>query len=361
MESPSFQGAIPNDQNIYWLGEQHGTIKNYEVAYKYLKHLVDSVGIDYILIENSYLTEILLNKYLKTGNEGVLDKSISNYQNVYYANVELRNYLKKVYELNSSLPKNRQFTFVSIDIEQTFSASKEYVHQYMSNAGVQHDFESTEEVQRLKEEKNWLEYYGELEVYLDKHRIKNDSLRYMVANLEALLYTYKHGEEWDEIRDSLIYENFKARDDELEFAKKKSFAFWGNEHCYKSPNKKGTAWIASLIQKYRIDIKQSSSAILYKDCRFMRSKGMFPKVSRVLFQKIDENFICHGYQNEPFQGLSDVRHLEKNSMCCITLWKVEDLDPSWNFVTRKSSNGLSIDYIDNVIFLRDSECCSPYY
>jgi len=343
------------------LGEQHGTKNNYSIALKYLGFLTKKARVDYVLIENSYFTEILLNKYFKTGNEEFLNESIKNYSGTWYANNELKEYLKSVYKLYQSLPQERKFRFVSIDIEQTYTASENYIHSFLTEQKLEKEFLEKIDFDKSKDNHSRMKYYSIMQNFFSENNIVNDTISYMTRNMQNTLTAYINGEDWDEVRDSLMFQNFKIRDETFDFKDKISFAFWGTEHCYKSSNKNGVKWISSLINNNLTEIKQNSTVIIYDKSEFLRHKSKFPKLSRFLFKKIDQNYISHTFQNEPFNKLRDKKHLRKNKLSDITMWKVKGLNPKWNFITKKTKNKESIDYIDNVILLTGSTHCMPYY
>ena len=361
LSQPKFSEILNNNSNIYWLGEQHGTKENYNIAFKMLSHISKTQGLDYLIIENSFLTEILLNEYLKKGDITILNKSIRNYKNIFYSNKELRNYLIQVKELYDKLPNNKKFQFVSIDIEQTYFSSQKYIDDYLLKTQKMKTFIVNHDFQNLKNDKERKLYYNELLNYVNKERINNDTIKYMVSNMIKLFETYENGERWDIVRDSLMYENFKKRNKEFNFKNKTSFAFFGTDHCYKTKNKKGVNWIAALIKNNHKDIKQNSTVILYKKCSFMRNKTMFPKLIRFLFKKIDTNFISHNFQNEPFKKLNGKKHLAKNRISNLTMWKIKNLNLKWNLITDKRKEKKNTEYIDNVILIVNSNHCEPYY
>lgn len=358
--NPKFEKIVAlDDTNIYWLGEQHGTQDNYTLALKYLTFLINEVGIDYLIIENSYLTEILLNKYLETGDPTLLNQSINNYSGTFYTNQELKVYLESLYELWQELPENRKFQFVSIDIEQTYTASKNYINTFLKQQKLEQKVEQKINFDREKDNQSRRKDYAMLQSLLVEEQKTNDTIAYMIQNMQNVLTAYIEGERWDEVRDSLIFENFRERDQALDFKNKTSFACWGTNHCYKLPDKNKVKWIASLINEKKPEIKQNSTAIVYSKSEFIRHRSKFPKLSRFLFKKIDKNFIRHRFQNEPFNRLKDKKHLKKNSTSRMTMWKVDKLPPNWNFVTQKNKQYQTSDYIDNVILVKDSKHCMP--
>lgn len=356
LPTPNFNKTLTQNQNIYWLGEQHGTKENYNIAFKMISYLLEKENLNYLIIENSYLTEILLNKYLETGDTLVLNQSIRNYKNIYYSNHELRNYLIKIQALYKKTPKNKKFKFVSIDLEQTFLPSKEYINVLLSQNEKTKGFNSNPKIAKLIENNNWLDYYKELHKYTN-----NETIKYMANNLVKLLLTYKNGERRDKVRDSLMYENFEERNITFDFKNKTSFAFFGTDHCYKMENKDGVDWIASIIKDRHIEIKQNSTIILYNKSQFMRHKSMFPKTARLFFNKIDTNFISHKFQSEPFTGLKHKNNLNKHKISNQTIWNIHKLKKEWNFVANRIKDKSTIDYFDNVILINKSNYCTPYY
>ena len=372
---PNFDKVLEDKQaNIYWLGEAHGTKANYDIAYKYFRYLVQNVGIDYFIIEDSRLSEILLNKYLTSGNEKFLNQAFDNYQGTFAYSKDNHTFFKKIYTLYSSLPKEKKFRFVSIDIEHNLRASHEYISNY-----VKQNKEGVRLLMKLDVDRNnpktrtgsMERYYYSLLKYIQENKkrfqeihINVEELEYLVKNflkkLKAHSIKSKH---WNRIRDSLMYENFKARDKEFDFASHRSFAFFGTDHCYKMKNKKEVNWIAALIQSNRTDIKQNSTIMLYSKSEFMLPKGFInPTLFRSFFKKINDHFYVERFRNNDnlIAKHKDIKYLKKNEVGNSTMWNINTMNSQWDFVSKKIDGKTTKEYFDNLILVKFSNHCNPY-
>ena len=118
---------IPKNANIIWLGETHGTARTSEVALDLIKRISSQVNLDYLIIEGSYYTEILLNQYLSDGQETSLNELMSSYRGTVAYTEQNKDYYRAVYHYNQSLPKEKRVRAISIDIEH----SPQLAHQYI--------------------------------------------------------------------------------------------------------------------------------------------------------------------------------------------------------------------------------------
>jgi len=375
---PNFSDIFKSeDFNIYWLGELHGTNANYDIAFKYFQYLVDELGVNYFFLENTRIYEILLNKYFKTGEEKFLNEAFEHYKNTFYYNKEHHTFYKNLYTLYESLPENKKFRFVSIDLEHNVHATHEYISdkikQTKKGNTLLKEFKDCQK-QHGTEKGSLKRYYTKLLKYIqdDENIFKEldenvEELKYLVNNVLYIIYARNarsvDGESWNVIRDSLMYENFKKRDEEFDFASNKSFAFFGLDHCYKSESKNGVKWVASLIDANRPDIKQNSTAILYSKCEFMIPQYFISaKFFRLFLKKINDDFYVKKFSNTDnlFANHKAIKNLKKNKMGDITMWSVDNLNPDWNLVIEKADDKITSEYIDNLILLTDSKYCTPY-
>jgi hypothetical protein len=361
-----------SETNIYWIGEMHGTIGNYDIAIKYFKYLVESQGIDYILIEDSFLGETLLNKYLETGNKQFLNESFIKSKGTMAYNEENKAYLTKIYQIYKQRPSNKRFKFVSIDVEHSYNSSHRYLKQGMGKCNISdstlvlHNFIDRE----IKTNAEFISFYRELNKDLVEREqdyrtalgLYYDSCYYMVRNINYyIILAESNGKNWNKVRDSLIYENFKYKDKFMDFRSKKSFAFWGVNHCYQSEIKGDDKCIAAWISGHNPEFLQHTTVILYSKCKFILPRYWVPKGLRFAFNEIDDNFFVSKFQNNDivYAKLKDIKHLKRVQSSNISLWRVSDFPPDWNFIIKKKKNLKTADYIQNVILLMKSEHCTP--
>lgn len=313
-----------NEINIFWLSEFHGTKTNYEVSFNFFKYLVEKVGISHILLESSFLNEIYLNKYLKTGNEEFLDKIYANSNKTFSYNKESKEYYKRIYELYKTLEPEKKFDFVSLDVEHTYVASHNFIKENVCK-NIEENYSlliNQIDTITLYTRRDYAFFYRDLKIDIRKNEVmyRNllktnfDTLNYMVNNiwfnfLSSASYDYNN------IRDSLMWVNFNTRDNVLKFSTKKSFGSWGTNHTYQSKTKDKVGWLAFRIRNSHKDLNQSSTVMLYSDCEFMMPSFYIPQGLKFLFGARKKAFINVKFFNSTTKPLKieDAKKLTENS------------------------------------------------
>jgi hypothetical protein len=99
---------------LFVTGEEHYAAGNFEMMFKLFKHLYYNAGVRILFMECGYGKGILINIYLKTGNErilSVINEGIRGEEEFYIA-------LRKFYGI---LPGTEKFQVVGIDYEKSLS------------------------------------------------------------------------------------------------------------------------------------------------------------------------------------------------------------------------------------------------
>jgi hypothetical protein len=360
-----------NETNIFWLGEFHGTKLNFEVSFNILKHLVETVGISHIILESTFFNEIQLNKYLKTGNEKYLDIIYSNSKKTFSYNKESREYYKNLYELNKVLEPEKRFDFVSLDIEHNYIASHNYIKE-----SVKRDIGKNSaliiiqiDTIKLNTRRDYALFYRDLKNDIrinEREYIKLldsylDTLDYMATNI-WFNFVSSYSQDYNNVRDSLIWVNFSKRDSVLNFSTKKSFGKWGMNHIYQSRTKDNVGWLAYRINENNKKIKQNSTVMLYSDCEFMMPSFYIPQGLKFLFGARKKDFINVRVFNSTRRPIKikGTKKLVENSLSDITFWEVKALPEKINLVHKKARDKETIDYFQNVILIRNSKATTPY-
>ncbi|HHD2753703.1 TPA: hypothetical protein ACOTG0_002517 [Clostridium perfringens] len=113
-----------SNNEIFFAGEKHGSIKSIDMNFYLLKYFVEKAGIKYILYEGGYSYAQYLNTYLDTGDESILEYLFYNSSNTMSYTFENYNLLREIYEYNLTLSKNKKIKFIGIDIENPSIAIK---------------------------------------------------------------------------------------------------------------------------------------------------------------------------------------------------------------------------------------------
>lgn len=370
-----------NDE-IFLVGESHNIKTNYDIKWKLLKYFKDKTGFKYLLLEDTYVNSLYLNRYLQTGDESYLKK-------VYMPNKEDYEFWYKLYKYNSQLEKNDKIIAVGIDITSP-STSNDYLINILEskklseplkkhldllknikkqlNAFNDNNSNSEESINNLKDINEKINITTK-EIYENEQSYKNslgkDSFSFFMA-LNALKQgfnifdTTKKYENLMDMqneahrlrRDSAMYENFKKLYEHL--PKGKWFGTFGLHHVFQHPivvndsndalGNLNTTWFASYINSGDLGIKNKilSISLLYDDC-----------ISAY-------NGIISSYK----KGQPIDQHLKSNC----TLVKLNGKKSpyterlQWNFVDTTigiPKDGVTTDYFQYVIVVKNGQSSTP--
>ncbi|MGE0079381.1 MAG: hypothetical protein AB7S48_16085 [Bacteroidales bacterium] len=281
----TFSATSFSQNNIFWLGEQHGTQANYTVGLNYLKYLSRTCGIDYILIEAGFYEELLLNKYLSSGDTVILNKlygSEATFSNV----IEDKRYYTGIFNFYKENPQIKKPKFISIDIEHNWGKALEWVGSNINSSGntylakIKNKKET--EIQSMGLNSKDIETMYNEAKKLTQNNEAFDSISYVLNNIMQLFLAYRSESEWDRVRDSCIYRNFEARNVFLNFEKHKSFGKWVNYHTWQVAT--NTETIASYIATQSPEIKQHTTELLYLNSKFTYPSQFIPTVLKPFFK-----------------------------------------------------------------------------
>lgn len=116
------------EQNEFFLmGIAYGCAYNHEISFKLLKYLYHHADVRYYVAEISYSGAQLLNRYLGTGDEGILAELFDNCKGTLFWTQENYNLWKKLHEFNKSLPQDERITVIGRDLEQVPALTFQYL------------------------------------------------------------------------------------------------------------------------------------------------------------------------------------------------------------------------------------------
>ncbi|WP_192822731.1 erythromycin esterase family protein [Rufibacter sp. LB8] len=113
---PIFDEAFYQNQ-VFFLGEAHGTAAPQELDFALLQHLHQKVGLRYYLAEVDQSQAYFLNQYLRTGQEENLQQVFNFWAkiNAQWGNQNFYDKVKKIHAFNQTLPQDQQIQFLGID------------------------------------------------------------------------------------------------------------------------------------------------------------------------------------------------------------------------------------------------------
>ncbi len=248
-------------KEIFLCGENHGVLTNEKLRMRFLRFFKEKTNFKYYLWELPLSTAYFLNKYLETGDRGLLWEVYEPFKNTYAWNQASFNHLVELYEYNQVLAEKDKIKIVGIDIEhQTENAFK-----YLEAAAE-------------KEEAPWA---GALKSFLAEGDFKKEAVIDLCRSLskhktgfrsglviQNLLAGYKayDSANFNDARDRQMYKNFQAIYNKL--PRGKYFAQLGLSHTFqrKTP---AINWFASLLNQGGLRGKILSICYLYADCRYL--------------------------------------------------------------------------------------------
>lgn len=233
-------------KKIVLTGENHYLDKNHLIDIKMLKYLQKQIGVNYYLGEEGYSISYFVNKYLETGDESYLNKVFKNFEGTRANNIGYYEKYRQIYEFNKTLPENERIKIIGVDIEPGANMSYDYIMEVMKDKSL-----ITNDLEQLLYELQELTYRDKEELTRTRNTAQkvlrdaenNESVyknifkeglygfKHVVKNISNMCEAYLGGRNnWNNIRDTFIYENFKSLDSRLEDPI--YFGQWGGSHIY---------------------------------------------------------------------------------------------------------------------------------
>lgn len=246
------------DKSIIFTNEYHGIKENSDIQYKFINYLMDNWDLKYFLMECRHASGVILNEYLQSGDEKLLNDifewGILNKTNT----EETKEFMKKLYLKNKDLPENKRLIIVGLDVVEEEGS----VTYYFKDMLEKHKGMPKEQLDKMMNilkysELEWTigeksnEFLKILED-LDKDLEENEDvyvkhldseglfdLKLIVNNLKnnsKLEYEIDGGvtvnKELYEARDKMNYENFKKIYEH--FGGGKYYSHYGINHIYQN-------------------------------------------------------------------------------------------------------------------------------
>lgn len=340
------------DNEIFLAGENHGVKANTELRIKFLEYFKEKINFKYYLCEFPYSMTHFLNKYLETGDEGILSEIYIALKGTDAWNDDDYNHWKKLYDYNSRFSREDRIIAVGIDIEhQPKNAFKfmesilddrenmEKINNYIKLYNDSWDSLKDEEIRTIS-----LDIKREL---IDNENIYRDSLGgdyfkvvYVNNNLLNMLEVYS-GNNFNGIRDLKMYENFIEIYRYL--PKDKYFGQIGLSHIFKKTFPY-VDWFASSLNSKGSEFRDKviSIAYAYRDCKYL-----YPTTRKNYISTMDTLD-------------SSIEEFDLFLKDKLILFKLNGLNSPfsreliWPLVHKLPDGGVTSDYIDYLVVAKDS-------
>lgn len=350
--------------DLFVSGEAHATQKNYDIQMEIIKNLSKNSDLKYIIAEGSMTNALLINSYLETGDTDKLDIVFKELKNTYGGNIEEYKFFQNLYEFRKTLPDDKKFAYLGVDIEHQTNLAVSYLWDLALRRGVYEDVK--EVVENFKQQKDEDELISSLkkvyddveknsDVYSEKLSEEFWIFKYLIKNT---LNTYKVNSikdnmQWSVLREEIMKENFYEIYNH--FPKGKYYGQWGLEHAYLSNlktnhypgDKPRLATFLNSDENSPVKNKVCSMAILYFDSFQTNLRGDEPeKVS---------NLSSNNY--------GEIDSLKLFAQDNIQFFKLDSEGSPFSeklyFIPENSSkSGVTTDYFKNIIVVKSSSECT---
>lgn len=108
--------SIVPKYSFFFSAEEHWKSINYRIQFRLLTYLYYHGNVRNLILEGGYSYGHMINRYLDTGDEKLLVKAVYDTP---VCPADLRNFFRKIYEFNLSLPEEEKIRVMGIDLEQS--------------------------------------------------------------------------------------------------------------------------------------------------------------------------------------------------------------------------------------------------
>nr|WP_294907124.1 hypothetical protein [uncultured Lacibacter sp.] len=231
-----FTKSILQNQ-LFLVGEGHGTQFNNELQFDLIKHLQQTVGLKYILLELGFLDQLYLNRYLQTGNEKLLDSFFHFHPNTFYFNKQLFHFFQKLYSFNLQLPAKNKLQIITVDLDFAYRDALLYLQRNLHATlpdSLKHYFTSmqptkdTAAVLIQKFNNAYSSFINNDRIY-KKHLGKDfEDTKHLLDNINQRLQIAVSKR--NDLRDSVMYQNFLYAKKRYGIMDHKILGFMGSFH-----------------------------------------------------------------------------------------------------------------------------------
>lgn len=253
-------------------GEIHGFKEPIKFDVDFFKYLNKNHGVNHYLVEFDFVQATMLNEFLLTGDDKVLDKVLKKWV-VFQGrnNLDYRNKFVDLYKYYQELPLENKFEFVGVDRIQDESLLREYVNRFSPKSK---DSEASNSV----EESSLLEKLSSIET-------SNKDTLFIVAQLKSNI---KYWEDRAN-RDDVMFENFQSIYKEKNLKTKKIYGLLGfghiflyrvnGGHVFASQVRKSELGLQDKIMCINTMMNESQMVMLSNQLpEFMRDEGKYTRM-----------------------------------------------------------------------------------
>ena len=267
---------------LFMIGEGHGIAYSYDMQYDLVAYLQKKAGIKYLFMELGYLDGILLNDYLKTGNDSAYIKGFEKYNGTYYYNKSVHQLFQKLYRLNKTLPEGKKIVILPVDIEHGYRKAIKYLQAKMFS-GANANTPVGLAINKIDSEKGvgkevaaeivklYPVYKSDINTYKKALGSQFNDADFLMRNTyEMLNIALKKAA--DTRRDSVMLENFNIYKQRYHLQNEKLVGLFGGFHV-KQTDQPNDIRFAALLKRSGAVKGICSALMVYNDGFIMMPKG----------------------------------------------------------------------------------------
>lgn len=379
-ELESFNKII-KDKRIIFTNEMHGVNENSIIQTKISQYLIDNWGLRNILVEAGYAEGIILNSYIQTGDNEILEEYKKNHLMNKSNNISYYEYIKALYEKNKELPDGSKLRIFGIDSIENVNCVKMFIDLLIKNKpdlspdqiNALNTFNteireteilnSTLEYEAKENKTKVINAVNKLESHIASNDVEYEyklgesffDLKVILNNIKntqeisgKLLNDNYNKKEFYEVRDKNTYNNFKMLDEKLHL--EKSYIHYGGAHAYQKEFN-GVKYLASYLND-----DEELNGKLYSFSTVYNQGGIFKyeSCSNETFSTISGD-LQEIIKGSKLEGKNFIIDLSKtNSPFRNEMSKIPFDEYDSNYFGKdvfKKNEGVTTDYVQGIIFI----------
>ena len=287
MAFPEFEAGFYDNQ-LFLLGEAHGTERPQELDLALLQHLNQRAGVRTYVGELDCAKAYFLNEYLRTGKAATLDLIFRSWQadGSQWANTAMRAKFQRLRNWNQALPAKRRIRVLGIDQLQDLPLAAEYLKVLMRGLTLPSAAQG-----QLDSVATWLQREDGAQAAVGAKRairaLDESKPNKALFDLTHLLRNVAYDRRNMVVREQNIFANFRGLYLGLHLEREKLYGMWGLAHVLQSPMQSGATLFAGLVRQSDLPVwdKVVSLLCVFSECQLLMPTSFLPVAWQVPGQR----------------------------------------------------------------------------
>jgi hypothetical protein len=338
---------------VFFASEYHAVAVNKDIRLFFIKTLHQQTDTVCYFPELSYAACQLLNQYMQTGNEEILDFLYKNFKGTLEYTQENFVFWQHLREYIQSLPSSKKLIIVGCDIEHQSFIAFRYVHELLKNKTPPPAISITIDSLMQRPAINYRSPTHSAWLSKRMEEIENNktdfqtllgdnygSFNYVLHNMQNAI-DYIASDSNLDLRENSIWENFKKN--YALVPNGKWFGQWGTYHTMQRASYKNLAWLVKKDPQSPVKNRVLGIHTMYENSYYMNLSFAATPFTNLK-------------KNNPYNTLSETD---------ATLFRLNNEDSPflkkllWWDVS-KHDGGVTCDYYQFILFIRDAQASKPY-